>query len=136
MAGLARSSDAAQPAQARGVARERRGRVLDRRRPIARATGECRGRVAILGLLGGREIERFDVYTDLRDGASVPYVPSEHIGSSWLAVEDFHFSTIAQEIASGKMPSILDRSFPFAHLTHGHRCAESNRSAGTIAVTL
>lgn len=94
------------------------------------------GRVAILGLLGGREIDRFDVYGDLRNGASVSYVSSEHIGSPQLPLEEFPLPAIAQAIADGEMPPILDKAFSFDALVQAHRYAESNQAFGKIVVVL
>ncbi|MCU1737983.1 MULTISPECIES: zinc-binding dehydrogenase [unclassified Pseudomonas] len=94
------------------------------------------GSLAILGLLGGREIERFDVYADLQNGVSVSYVSSEHIGSPYLPIKDFPLAHIAQAIADEKMPSILDKVFTFDALAHAHEYAESNQSFGKIVVVL
>lgn len=90
----------------------------------------------MLGLLGGREIERFDVYADLQNGVAVSYVSSEHVASEHLPIEAFPLADIAQAIADAQMPSILDKVFEFDDLPDAHEYAESNRSFGKIVVVL
>lgn len=94
------------------------------------------GRVAILGLLGGREIDRFDVYGDLRNGVSISYVSSEHVGSPHLPLKEFPLQAIVQAISKREMSSILDKTFPFDELAQAHRYAESNQAFGKIVVVL
>ncbi|MEM5387687.1 zinc-binding dehydrogenase [Paraburkholderia phymatum] len=87
------------------------------------------GRIAILGLLGGREIERFDVYGDLRNGVSVSYVSSEHIGRPYQPIEDFPLAKIAGAFAFDDLSQAQAQA-------QAHAYAESNQVAGKTVIVL
>ncbi|VTL99982.1 zinc-containing alcohol dehydrogenase superfamily protein [Pseudomonas aeruginosa] len=75
------------------------------------------GSVCVIGLLGGPpSLERFQLMQDLPGAARLSFFPSDLLGGAYLDLGDSPLGWVVQELASGRLPSLLSATFDFDDL--------------------
>jgi NADPH2:quinone reductase len=95
------------------------------------------GAVSVIGLLGGPPVlEQFHLMQDLPGATRLDFFTIGLLGTPALPVTDAPLKWLAQETASGRIPSLRVRTFDFDDVPAAHSFMESNRAIGKIVVRL
>ncbi len=95
------------------------------------------GGVSVIGHLDGPPvIDQLHLIQDLPVATRLSFFPSTLLGTPNLPLDDSPLNWVAGEVATGRMPSILGRTFAFDEVPEAHRLMESNAAFGKLVVTL
>ncbi|PMQ02722.1 2-haloacrylate reductase [Dyella sp. AD56] len=95
------------------------------------------GAVNVVGLLGGSlALEQFHLMQDLPDATKLSAFSSSMLGTPAMPLSESPLSWVAKETATGRMASLLARTFDFDDVRHAHSLIESNRALGKLVVRL
>lgn len=95
------------------------------------------GAVSVIGLLGGPPIlDRLHLMQDLPGAIQLSFFGSGLLGTRVLPLSDAPLGSLAQETASGRIPSLRTRTFDFDDVAAAHSFMESNRALGKLVVRL
>ncbi len=93
------------------------------------------GEVTVIGLLGGPPvIENFHLMADLPNTVKLSFFSSGLLGSTQMPLEESPLDWIAQQVGTGKIPSICSRQFNFSDIQQAHAYMESNEANGKLVV--
>lgn len=95
------------------------------------------GAVNVVGLLGGSlALEQFHLMQDLPDATKLSAFSSSMLGTPAMPLSESPLSWVAKETATGRMASLLARTFDFDDVRYAHSLIESNRALGKLVVRL
>jgi NADPH:quinone reductase-like Zn-dependent oxidoreductase len=95
------------------------------------------GAVSVIGLLGGPPVlEQFHLMQDLPGATRLDFFTSGLLGTPALPLTDAPLKWLAQETASGRIPSLRVRTFEFDDVPAAHSLMESNQAIGKLVVRL
>lgn len=95
------------------------------------------GAASVVGLLGGPPVlEQFHLMQDLPAAVRLNFFPSGLLGTPAMPLGDAPLSWVAQEVAAGRMPSLLTRTFDFDDVRRAHVEMENDRALGKLVVRL
>lgn len=95
------------------------------------------GAVSVIGLLGGPPVlEQFHLMQDLPGAVALSFFPSGLLGTAAMPLSDSPLPWIAEQVAAGRMPSLLTETFEFDQARRAHSVMESNRALGKLVVRL
>jgi NADPH:quinone reductase-like Zn-dependent oxidoreductase len=95
------------------------------------------GAVSVIGLLGGPPVlEQFHLMQDLPSATRLDFFTSGLLGTPALPLTDTPLKWLAQETASGRIPSLRVRTFEFDDVPAAHSLMESNQASGKLVVRL
>jgi len=95
------------------------------------------GAVSVIGLLGGPPVlEQFHLMQDLPAAVRLSFMPSGLLGTSAMPLQESPLEWVAQEIAEGRMPSLLTQTFDFDDVRRAHSVMESDRALGKLVVRI
>jgi len=95
------------------------------------------GAVSVIGLLGGPPVlEQFHLMQDLPAAVRLSFMPSGLLGTSAIPLQESPLEWVAQEIAEGRMPSLLTQTFDFDDVRRAHSVMESDRALGKLVVRI
>jgi NADPH2:quinone reductase len=94
------------------------------------------GQVAVVGLLGGPPvIGSFDLMGDLPNTVRLSFFGSGLLGSAALPLDESPLDWVAAQVAAGRMPDTVARTFAVEHIREAHRLLDSGEAGGKIVVT-
>lgn len=94
------------------------------------------GQVAVVGLLGGAPVlESFNLMGDLPNTVKLSFFGSGLFGTPSLPLKNSPLNWIAEQIAGGKFPSTLARTFKAENIQEAHTLLDSGTANGKIVVT-
>lgn len=95
------------------------------------------GEVCVIGLLGGSPVlDSFGLMSDLPNTVKLSFFSSGLLGSEQLPFADSPINELASQLARGKLPSLLSKTFELDEIQAAHEYMESNRSLGKLVVTV
>lgn len=95
------------------------------------------GAVSVIGLLGGPPVlEQFHLMQDLPAAVRLSFMPSGLLGTLAMPLQESPLEWVAQEIAEGRMPSLLTQTFDFDDVRRAHSVMESDRALGKLVVRI
>lgn len=93
------------------------------------------GAVTVIGLLGGTPLlEKFHLIQDLPGATRLSFFPSGLFGTAALPLADAPLRSLADDVASGRIPSLRTRSFDFDDVPRAHALMETDRVLGKIVI--
>lgn len=93
------------------------------------------GDVAFVGFVGAPPVlEKLHLMNDLPNTVRLSFFGSGLLGKEDLPLSDAPMEWIADQVASGQMPSILSRTFDFDDIRDAQKLLESNEAFGKIVV--
>jgi len=94
------------------------------------------GQVVVIGLLGGAPVlESFNLMGDLPNTVRLSFFSSGLLGSEELPLSESPLNWVAEQIASGAMPSTIAKTFDAENIQEAHRLLDSGTANGKIVVT-
>ena len=95
------------------------------------------GNAVVIGLLGGAPIiENLHLMNDLPLGTRLSFFGSGMLGTKALPLEGSPVKWLAEQIASGKVPSLRVQTFAFDEVQRAHRLIESDGALGKLVVRI
>ncbi|AXB34688.1 alcohol dehydrogenase (plasmid) [Vibrio campbellii] len=92
------------------------------------------GEVTVIGLLGGAPvIESFGLMSDLPSSVKLSFFQSGMLGNE-LPLEASPIDWVAEQITSGKMPSIISNVFEYEDIRKAHSLMDANQANGKLVV--
>lgn len=93
------------------------------------------GAITVIGLLGGAPVlEQFNLMSDLPPAVRLSFFPSQLLGTAALPLANAPLLSIAQDVATGRLPSLLKHTFDFTDIRRAHELIENNKVQGKIVV--
>ncbi|WP_410429566.1 zinc-binding dehydrogenase [Pedobacter lusitanus] len=94
------------------------------------------GEVTVIGLLSGAPvISNLNLMTQLGQSVKLSFSLSGLLGSKVYPLTETPLNFIADQIVSGKMPSLRTATFTFDQIAEAHKLMDSNKTNGKIVVT-
>lgn len=94
------------------------------------------GEVTVIGLLGGAPVlENFGLMSDLPSSVKLSFFQSGMLGNE-LPLEMSPIDWVAQQIKSGKMPSIISEIFEYDEIRKAHSLMDANQANGKLVVKM
>ncbi|VAW43917.1 putative zinc-dependent oxidoreductase [hydrothermal vent metagenome] len=94
------------------------------------------GQVVVIGLLGGAPVlESFNLMGDLPNTVRLSFFSSGLLGSEALPLNESPLNWVAEQIASGAMPSTIAKTFDAENIQEAHRILDNGTANGKIVVT-
>lgn len=95
------------------------------------------GQVVVVGLLSGPPVlESFNLMGDLPSTVKLSFFSSGLLGSEALPLKESPFNSIADQVASGVIPSTIGKTFNIEDIQEAHRLLDSGTANGKIVVSL
>jgi NADPH2:quinone reductase len=95
------------------------------------------GTAVVIGLLGGAPVlENLNLMSDLPQATKLAFFGSGMLGTPALPLDEAPLKWIADEVASGRIPSLRVKTFDFDAVPEAHRLIESDRALGKLVVRL
>ena len=95
------------------------------------------GHAVVIGLLGGPPVlENLNLMSDLPQATRLSFFGSGMLGTPALPLSEAPLKWVAQQIASGAIPSLRVETFSFDDVPRAHSLIESNRALGKLVVRL
>ncbi|MDH3261293.1 MAG: zinc-binding dehydrogenase [Acidimicrobiia bacterium] len=93
------------------------------------------GEVVVVGLLAGPPVlSNLNLMMDIPNTVKLSFFNSQLLGTEALPLTDSPLDLIAEQVASGRMPSALAKVYPFDDIQEAHRLLDSGRAGGKIVV--
>lgn len=93
------------------------------------------GEVVVVGLLSGPAVlESFNLMGDLPGTVKLSFFGSGILGTDALPLKESPLNIIAEQIASGKIPSTIGKTFHVEDIQEAHRLLDSGTANGKIVV--
>lgn len=94
------------------------------------------GEVVVVGLLGGPPVlDSFNLMGDLPNTVKLSFFSSGILGTVALPLEGSPLNTIAEQVASGGIPSTLAKTFSVEDIQEAHRLLDRGTANGKIVVS-
>lgn len=95
------------------------------------------GSCVVIGLLGGAPVlESLNLMGDLPNAVRISFFPSGLLGTAALPLKDAPLKWVAQQVASGTIPSLRVKTFAFEDIRQAHSLIESNQALGKLVVVV
>jgi NADPH:quinone reductase len=93
------------------------------------------GQVVVVGLLSGPPVlESFSLMGDLPGTVKLSFFSSGILGTEALPLKESPLNFIADQVASGKIPSTIGKIFHVENIQEAHRCLDRGTANGKIVV--
>lgn len=93
------------------------------------------GTAVVIGLLGGApSLDNLNLMTDLPNATRLAFFGSGMLGTAALPLTQAPLKWIADQIASGAIPSLRVKTFDFDDVRSAHSLIESDRALGKLVV--
>ena len=94
------------------------------------------GQVVVVGLLSGPPVlESFNLMGDLPGTVKLSFFSSGVLGTEVLPLKESPLNSIAEEVASGRIPSTIGKTFHVEDIQEAHRLLDRGTANGKIVVS-
>lgn len=95
------------------------------------------GEVVVVGLLGGPPIlKSFNLMMDLPNTVKLSFFNSQLLGTEVLPLRKSPLNMIAEQVATGSIPSTLAKVYYFEDIQEAHKVLDSGKAGGKIVVKI